>query len=485
MTAIPTNTDFATEVKTDRLKLLYRATMLVTVFTLLFVLTFGASRTVSSEFSVGLALAAFSMLLGSGLTHFFIGRNNLDWAAWAYVFGWLGLIGVLMFRGDELTRQMIPFIAPILVFIAGLLITPASTFVLGGIASVVILGVPYLLTGVFVVTSYQAFAMLLMLLAALLSTQVSGELYQVTQWALLNYQRERKTNDELFDKRRELQLSLKRSEVLGETLQDANLELESAKQAADEAKNFRGQFLANMSHELRTPLNAIIGFSETMLQFPIMYDDEPLPTAYERDLNQIYTSGRQLLHVINDILDLAKVDAGKLEVHFTPVDIAPLIQAAMSTSKGLLGAKPVQLEKDVPNELPRVWADETRLRQVLLNLYSNAAKYTDAGAIRVTVKPLGNELQVAVRDTGVGIPAESQHLLFQEFQQATSGGRDQRSGTGLGLAISKQLLMLMGGRIWFESTLGEGSTFFFTVQIYNEQDSKPATAGTPAQEVEG
>jgi signal transduction histidine kinase len=473
--SVPSNTDFATEVKTDRLRLLYRVTVFGALAVLLFVLTFGASRTINSEFSVSLGLGVLALLAGCALTHVLLARENLDWAAWAYILGWLAMVGVLMYRGDDLARELLPFVSPILVFIAGLLITPASTFVMGGLATAVIIGAPYLVTGSLSLTPHQIFTVVLMLLSALLSTQVSGELYQVTQWALMNYQRERKTNDELFEKRRELQLSLKRSEVLSETLQEANVELESAKRAAEEAKNFRGQFLANMSHELRTPLNAIIGFSETMLQFPIMYDDEPLPPAYERDLNQIYTSGRQLLHVINDILDLAKVDAGKLEVHFTAVDIVPLIQAAMSTTKGLIGAKPIQLERDIPDDLPKVWADETRLRQVLLNLYSNAAKYTDEGTIRVTVRQLGDELQVAIRDTGIGIPEEYQGKLFQEFQQAGSGGRDPRSGTGLGLAISRQLLMLMGGRIWMESKVAEGSTFYFTVRVYDDQDKKPAT----------
>lgn len=476
MASIPSNTDFATEVKTDRLKLLYRSTIFISVMTLLFVLTFGAARTVSAEGSFAIGGAAFALILGSVITHFAVERNRLSIASWAYAFGWLGMIGVLMWRNDPLTLQIAPFVAPIILIIIGLLVSPASTFVLGAIATAVIILAPSLNTGVVTITPHQIFAILLMFMSALLSAQVSGELYQVTQWALQNYQRERKTNDELFEKRHALQLSLKRSEVLSETLQEANQELERAKQTAEEAKNFRGQFLANMSHELRTPLNAIIGFSETMLQFPIMYDNEALPTAYERDLNQIYSSGRQLLHVINDILDLAKVDAGKLEVHFTSVDIAPLVNAAMSTTKGLLGSKPVLLDKDIPESLPKVWADETRLRQVLLNLYSNAAKYTDEGSIKVKARIVGEEIEVGITDTGIGISKENQALLFQEFQQARAGGRDARSGTGLGLAISKQLLTLMGGRIWLESEEGKGSTFYFTVKIYDNQDKRESSA---------
>src|SRR5262249_40031707 len=160
---------------------------------------------------------------------------------------------------------------------------------------------------------------------------------QVTEWALMNYQRERKTTEALFDNRQLLERSLLRSQALSEELQEANQELEHARTAAEEAKHFRGQFLANMSHELRTPLNAIIGFSETMLRFPAMYDDVTLPDAYKGDLNQIYNSGRQLLSLINDILDLSKVDAGKLELHIQKVALQPIVDMVISTAQGLVG----------------------------------------------------------------------------------------------------------------------------------------------------
>jgi signal transduction histidine kinase len=477
---VPSDLDFATEVKTDRLKILYQSTLLICGVVVLFVLTFGISRAVSSETSLALIGAALSLIGASLITRFLLSRNQLIPATWVYALGGVVAIGVVLAAGNEITVQIVPFVAPIIVFVVGLLISPSSTITITLISTVVIIVVPSLKAAQLVLGVHQLFAILLMFLSAALSAQVSGELYQVTQWALLNYQRERKTNDELFDKRRELQMSLKRSEVLSDNLRETNKELESAKSSAEEAKNFRGQFLANMSHELRTPLNAIIGFSETMLQFPIMYDNEVLPASYERDLSQIYASGRQLLHVINDILDLAKVDAGKLEVHLTAVDSVPLMNAAMSTTKGLVGKKSIQLDKDVPENLPKVFADETRLRQVLLNIYSNAAKYTDRGSIKLTARVVGNDVEVAIKDTGIGIDPEYHDKLFQEFQQAKAGGRDARSGSGLGLAISRQLLELMGGRIWMNSQVGEGSTFYFTVPIYRNQDGKTPAIATQA-----
>jgi signal transduction histidine kinase len=237
-----------------------------------------------------------------------------------------------------------------------------------------------------------------------------------------------------------------------------------------------------MSHELRTPLNAIIGFSETMLEFPIMYDNIPLPDSYNADMAQIYSSGRQLLHVINDILDLAKVDAGKLDVELARVNPEPIVLATVSTAKGLVGSKPIELEKDLPQPIPEVWVDETRLRQVLLNLYSNAVKFTEKGVIKLSVREVNEGVQFSLQDTGCGIAAEDMELIFQEFKQASPGGRDVRAGSGLGLTISRQLLDLMDGRIWVESELGKGSTFHFIVQKYNGQDGNavPETPSTPA-----
>ncbi len=467
-----TNSDFATEVKVDRLKTIHQVTLIVSAALLLLVLTFGVTRALTPSASSGIAIGCVVMMVGSLLSRGVLNWGRVDAASWLYALSGMGTVAVLMALGDEVALETLVFIYPVIVFVVGLLISPISAVIAVVLSFLFIFGVPSVQQGQIVATPHQAFAVFVMLLAAAFAVQVSGELYQVTQWALENYQRERKVNDELFQKRQELTLSLKRSEVLSENLMQANLELEAAKRAAEEAKNFRGQFLANMSHELRTPLNAIIGFSETMLQFPVMYDDERLPPAYERDLSQIYSSGRQLLHVINDILDLAKVDAGKLEVSMGPVDPMPLMLAAMSTTKGLIAGKPVALQKDLPEELPLVWADETRLRQVLLNLYSNAAKYTDEGSITLIARVEGDELIVAVKDTGIGIDPEYHDKLFKEFQQARAKGRDPRAGSGLGLAISKQLLELMGGRIWMESAVGVGSTFYFSLLLYRNQDSQ-------------
>lgn len=472
--SIPTNTSFAEEIKSDRLKLLNYFVIAISAVTMVGLLTFGTFLEMDPAAYFALVLAVVIMLMGCWFSNYTLTRQPLQVSAWIFILTPIISLSVLMWQLEQSSLTLIPFVFPLIVFIGGLLVSPLSTLYLAILSVLLIIVVPNIGQDNFSIIGAQYFSVTLTGLAAGLAALVTGELYQVTQWALDNYSRERRTNEELFEKRQALQKSLKRAEVLGEQLLETNQNLETAHAEAEEAKHFRGQFLANMSHELRTPLNAIIGFSETMLQFPVMYDNQSLPDAYGSDLNQIYSSGRQLLHVINDILDLAKVDAGKLEIHMQEVEAGAIVKAVMSTAKGLLGTKPVQLNKDFDEPIPNVWADESRLRQVLLNLYSNACKYTDEGAITLRISELAEtkELQFALTDTGIGIDPEYRDKLFEEFQQAKAGGRDPRAGSGLGLAISRQLLDLMGGRIWMESTLGEGSTFFFTIKTYEGQAEK-------------
>lgn len=471
-----TNEDFALEVKGDRLKTLYQFTLIFCASVGVLVFTFGFTLTQASDVSGALLLSLGALAVGCLGTRVFLHYDRVVGAAWAYSLGTIAATSILLMDQTTSFAPMVIFILPVTVFLSGLLLSPSHTFMMATIAtSAAVLSPSILDLSNFEVQGYQVFAGFLMYLATIFAVQVSGELYQITEWALANYQRQRQTNNELFEKRQALQLSLKRSEILGDQLMDSNQELESAYDEAEEAKQFRGQFLANMSHELRTPLNAIIGFSETMLKFPMMYDNQPLPDMYERDLDQIFNSGRQLLHVINDILDLAKVDAGKLETRMQEVDAGPIISAVISTAKGLIKGQPILFVENLPDPLPAVWADETRLRQVLLNLYSNACKYTDEGHITLDVFVQDGKMIFDIKDTGVGIAPEFQSIVFEEFRQASNSGRDARAGTGLGLAISKQLLELMDGELWLESEVGVGSTFSFSLEIYHGQENEDRT----------
>ncbi|MDX2163316.1 MAG: ATP-binding protein [bacterium] len=464
--AVPTNLEFANEVKADRLKVLWRLTLILSVILGWIVLNIAMLQ---RQEVTSLMLPLVVLAVGCLLTRVILNRGQFTTAAWIYTLGAIAAIALGIALGDNLLRQILPFAFPVVVFVVGLLVHPLNALLFGIVASMITVLVPGVVTGSFEFFGiFQIAAIIVIFLSALLAMQVTGDLSQVTEWALMNYQRERRVSSELFDNRQQLERSLARSQALSDRLQQANTDLVAARAAAEEAKHFRGQFLANMSHELRTPLNAIIGFSETMLKYPAMYDGVKLPNAYEADLQQIYNSGRQLLNLINDILDLSKVDAGKLDIRMGRIELKPLVTAVLSTAGGLVGQKPIRLELDLPPIIPDVFADEARVRQVLLNLYSNAAKFTDRGAITLSVRETEEGVLVSVRDTGSGIPKDSLEVIFEEFKQAETGVRDPRSGAGLGLAISRQLLGLMGGRIWAESEMGRGSILYFTLQRYRE-----------------
>ena len=203
----------------------------------------------------------------------------------------------------------------------------------------------------------------------------------------------------------------------------------------------------------------------------MMYTNVPLPTAYRQDLDQINNSGKQLLALINDILDLSKVDAGRLDLEIEKVDAEEMIKYVMAQASGLKGDKPIRFRRDASQSLPFVKGDSLRIRQVMLNLLSNAAKFTDSGTITVGTRAQEDGTVLFwVADSGIGIPPQDMDKIFEEFRQGTSGRRKGRAGSGLGLAIARQLLGLMNGKIWAESKLGEGSTFFFTLPIYTEAD---------------
>lgn len=226
-----------------------------------------------------------------------------------------------------------------------------------------------------------------------------------------------------------------------------------------EVDRLKTEFLTLMSHELRTPLNAIIGFSEVMLDEL----DGPLTESQRTDLASIRHSGWRLLGLINNILDLSKIEAGQMELNRETVDLIQLIELAVSTATGLLEGKPITLKQHLPDQALFVWADSMRMQQVLLNLLSNAVKFTQAGQITVTASRRGNWVTVTVADTGIGIPPEKHADIFKVFTQVDSSKTRRFEGAGVGLSITKKLVELHGGGIWVESTPGRGSAFSFTL----------------------
>ncbi len=237
-----------------------------------------------------------------------------------------------------------------------------------------------------------------------------------------------------------------------------------------ELDRMKSQFLANMSHELRTPLNSIIGFSRVIIKGI----DGPVTELQQQDLTAIYNSGQHLLGLINDVLDLSKIEAGKMELAFDEVNIADITNSVLSTMTGLIKDKPIQLQRNIQPDLPTVRADAIRIRQVMINLLSNAAKFTDEGSINVEVglkrgTAGRNEVCVSVTDTGPGIAEQDQAKLFQPFSQVDDSPTRKTGGTGLGLSICQHIVNMHGGKIWVESEVGRGSTFHFTLPLFRKE----------------
>jgi signal transduction histidine kinase len=257
-------------------------------------------------------------------------------------------------------------------------------------------------------------------------------------------------------------IAIENVRVLNE-LRDTNVALRHATEA-------KSKFLATMSHELRTPLNAIIGFSDVLLQRMFGEVNE----KQREYLTDIRTSGEHQLDLINDLLDLSKIEAGRLELELESVSIGETLEASRRFVQERAARQSVALDSIVAADLPAVPADARKLKQVVVNLLTNAVKFTPAGG-RVTLSAGRRDVEilVSISDTGVGIAPEDQAKLFQEFEQARHG-RASEEGTGLGLALSRKLVELHGGRMWVESELGKGSTFSFTIPIVRVEDPRPA-----------
>jgi signal transduction histidine kinase len=242
-------------------------------------------------------------------------------------------------------------------------------------------------------------------------------------------------------------------------------EIQDKSRQLAEASQHKSQFLANMSHELRTPLNAILGYTELIADG--VYGE--MPEKVLGVLKRLEANGKHLLGLINDVLDLSKIEAGQLSLDLTDYYIQDIAQTVFGVVEPLAAEKKLTFRAEVASGLPRGRGDERRLTQVLLNLVGNAIKFTDAGEVAIEVTAANGSFSVAVHDTGPGISASDQGKLFQEFQQADNSITRKKGGTGLGLAISKYIIEMHGGKIWVDSVVGQGSVFTFTLPVRVER----------------
>jgi signal transduction histidine kinase/CheY-like chemotaxis protein len=262
-------------------------------------------------------------------------------------------------------------------------------------------------------------------------------------------------------------------------LEAANRELQIANLKIREADRLKSEFLANMSHELRTPMNAIIGFTKLVRR----KSADLLPLRQLENLEKVETSANQLLRLINDILDLSKIEAGKMSMNIMPFELAPLVDTCFTTVESMVKEGRVRLLKEVPDDLPEVLSDQDKLKQIIINLLSNGLKFTEEGEVKLSAVLEDASLRITVSDTGIGISSNALEYIFEEFRQADGSSTRKYGGTGLGLSITKKLTHLLGGTIDVRSVEGEGSTFTVTLPLAKKDEEAPAETVRPDEEM--
>jgi signal transduction histidine kinase/CheY-like chemotaxis protein len=287
-------------------------------------------------------------------------------------------------------------------------------------------------------------------------------LVTAVEWTWTSHQQMRVSKDEAQEHRGELVRTLKALDDAYIRLERFTVQLAKAREEAEEARRAKQLFVANVSHELRTPLNIIIGFSEMLALSPEAYGVDAIPRQVMGDINRIYRSARHLKGLIDDVLDLTQVDARRMPLITQKTSLVDVIAEAADMMKSLAEQKGLALDQDLPEDLPAVFLDRLRIRQVMLNLLSNAIRFTQAGRITVSAQVREKDIQVTVSDTGHGIAPEDCDKVFEEFRQVDGSLSRRHGGTGLGLTLSRRLVELHGGRMWVESELGKGSRFHFT-----------------------
>jgi len=370
--------------------------------------------------------------------------------------------------------------ASVLLGRVGMVLTAAAASLLVVAVGTVRLGVPLSSADVLL-------PIVVIALSTLASSLSARNLYTALVWAWNEWERARQSQRVVRERRAELRQALKALDEATHRLERANYMLQLARRQADEARRLKQQFAQTISHELRTPLNLIVGFTELMAQSPEYYGG-PLPPHYMRDLSVVYRNARHLQGLVNDVLDLARIEAAQMSLVLEETDPAALVMGAVSTVRSLVETRGLSLQTKIEPDLPHLRVDPTRIRQVLFNLLNNAARFTERGGIIISVCRRGEEVVFSVADTGVGIAPDDIPRIFQEFEQLDSSTRRRQEGLGLGLAISRGFVELHGGQIWVESQTGTGSTFSFSLPVQppelvvaRESPSAQAAPAIPAR----
>ncbi|MCL6431800.1 MAG: hybrid sensor histidine kinase/response regulator [Anaerolineae bacterium] len=380
-------------------------------------------------------------------------------SAWLAVFGYLAIaLAAVRWTGSEAAASLFP----VPVALAALLLGLRAGALMAAVASLSLMGAGRLLGLADPLPRLLAAAAIWAVLALVWASL--GCAFQAVAWWRSTYERMRDLLEEARGQRLELKEAQADLLLANQELARVSERLRAMAEVAEEARRAKEEFVANVSHELRTPLNMIIGFSEMITRAPQVYGTD-LPPKLLADIEIILSSSRHLASLVDDVLDLSQVDAGRMALRREWTSLAEIVDSAAIAVTPLFESKELWLEVEVPEDLPHLFCDKVRIRQVILNLLSNAGRYTDQGGARLEVRREQDELIISVSDTGPGIAPQDQEHIFEPFAQVGSSLRRRHGGTGLGLAISKRFVELHGGRMWFESQPGTGTTFYFSLPV--------------------
>ena len=400
------------------------------------------------------------LLLASAFVSYKIKHTSLRLASYLLVCSLL--ISIICAIGAFQSTILI-FLITIPVIFASILLSQRSVFLVGTLTVLSLVGIgqiPSITT-----SSFDVFVPAAIVVLQTLASWLSARNLRTTlEWFSSAYQSSY-TNEKIArEQGGELRRVLKALDDMTYHLERTNYTLKLERNQAQEARRLKQQFAQSISHELRTPLNLIVAFTELMAQNPEYYGTS-LPPPYMRDLRIVYRNARHLQTLVNDVLDLAWLESAQVTMVAEEADIDALVRDAVNTARSLIEMRGLKLLLDIAPDLPNVWLDPIRIRQVLFNLLNNAARFTHKGYVTTRVRYEEGQIVISIQDTGIGIAPEDMPRLFQEFQQLDGTTRRQQGGAGLGLAISKRFVELHQGHIWVESEFGHGSTFTFTLPV--------------------
>ncbi len=420
------------------------------------------------------------LLVGLVAASFVLHLRHLHSAMVVFV---MGLVGLLTALAAQVGTAEVAYLYAIPLVFASVLLGQSALVVVGALVGLMIavIGVGTVGLGI----AQLAPVIITLALTAMVTWTATHNMQVTLAWTLNGYREAHKNELLARESKANLALALKSLDNALAKLRRANERLSQVTLEAEEARHVKQQFAQTISHELRTPLNLIVGFAETMIKSPEYYGG-PLPPSYLRDLSVVYRNACHLQNLVNDVLDLARLEAAYLTLHPEPLDIAGLIQDATDVARSLVARRGLALHIDVAPDLPQVVGDAVRLKQVILNLLNNAARFTEQGSITVAARADDSHVIVSVTDTGIGIPAGERAHIFEAFRQLENPMQRRNEGAGLGLAISQQLIQQHGGQIWVESEVGRGSTFSFKLPVKQVDTITPerpldSTVAAPAR----